>query len=103
MRRAGAGDLKAVVLAAMQLDEPDVVEHRADVEQFGVIARPRSAPCRASHGYTRSEWRYGRSDSTLRNHVGCVTRDPAVGHRVNGRGSEGAHALGSFRRCLLSL
>jgi hypothetical protein len=33
----GPVDLEALVLGAVPLDQPDVVEHRADVQQLGVV------------------------------------------------------------------
>jgi hypothetical protein len=35
----GAVDLEALVLGGVAFDQPDVVEHRADVEQLGVASR----------------------------------------------------------------
>ena len=57
-RAGGVGpvDLEALVLGAVALDEPDVVEHGADVEELGVIVQAELSPWSEAQRKTRREW-----------------------------------------------
>jgi|1185.fasta_scaffold45828_2 hypothetical protein len=84
-------------LAAMLSTSPDVVEHRADVEPLGVIAQAAERALQAPHEYTRSEWWYRRSDSTLRISSVASRAIRLSGNRRNGRGFRGRSCFWPFQ------
>jgi hypothetical protein len=94
LRAALAVDLEALVLGAVALDEADVVEHRADVEQLGVVVQaellalqraPEEHPPRVVEQQLRGD---------VVHELGRLASERAVGDRDPGDGgADGTHAI----------
>jgi hypothetical protein len=94
--RIGAVDLEALVLGPVALDEPDVVEQRAHVEQLGVVLQaapppPQRAP--QEHAVRMAEQDRRRD---VAHELRGLARDRAVGDRDPGDG--GIHARHTVER-----
>ena len=75
----GAVDLEALVLGAVALDEPDVVEHGADVEQLGVVVQPELLALQRTPRNTRREWSNSSCVGHVPHELGRLASERAVG------------------------
>ncbi len=77
-RGVGTVDLEAVMCAAMPLDEPDVVEHRADVQELGVVVQPAALALQGAEGVDAERMVVEQIGLNAANQLGGVARQPAV-------------------------